>query len=127
MLSDLVSLCTRLFYIQSKPILCFVNPWILLFPIIYKYPCFIIVLTEKSAVCDEEVFPSLFCIDSLITALQQNICQKLFLKKKNIFFGVFFEKSRNSLLYNFVERIELYYYRAVQEKPTFFLMGCKIQ
>ena len=46
--------------------------------------------------------------------------RKTTFKEKKDFFRVFYEKSRDSLLDNFVERIELYYYLAVHEKPTLF-------
>jgi len=37
-LSYLVSIVIRLFHIQSKVFLCLDDPWILLFPMIYKFP-----------------------------------------------------------------------------------------
>ena len=93
----LVSLGTRLFYIQSKILLYSDDPWILLFPMIYKFPFYLRVIMEKLAVYDEGVRLSLLSIDSVITTLQQNfdpnndapakIREKLLLKKKNIFFA----------------------------------------
>ena len=72
----------------------------------------------------------LLSIDSLITTASKIIDpnndapakykQKTTFKRKKCFFRVFCQKSRNGLLDNFVERIELYYHLAVQEKPTLF-------
>ena len=85
---------------------------------------------EKLAVYEEELQLSLISIDSLITTASKIIDpnndapakykRKTTFKEKKTFFRVLCEKSRNGLLDNFVERIELYYHLAVHEKPTLF-------
>ena len=91
--THLVGLRARLFYTWFKIFLYIDNPWILLFPMVYKHPCFSIVLREKSAVYDQGVHLSLSGIDSLIptlsqifsliTTLQQNTSKNRLLTKKN--------------------------------------------
>jgi hypothetical protein len=115
----LVYLGVRLFDIQSKIFLYMDNPWILLFQMVCERSIIKLVFTEKLAVYDQWVLLSLSGIDSLITTPSKIIdpnndapakCkEKLTFEEKKPFMTFPVRKSTKGPIYNFVERIKLYY------------------